>query len=110
MSQPPLSDPMIEEVSQLFLALGDVSRLKILRTLLEVENPMSQGALVQATGLSQANASKHLAQLVRVGLVLREGRGNLVYFQPVLPLVGNVCALVCGHVTDRVKAAYKALK
>jgi len=109
MSRTPLTEPMIEEVSQLFLALGDASRLKILKTLLEAEDPMSQGALVLATGLSQANTSKHLAQMVRAGLVIREARGNLVYFQPVMPLVGKLCELVCGHVTDRVKAAYKAL-
>jgi len=110
MSRTPLSDPMIEEVSQLFLALGDVSRLKILRTLLEAKAPMSQGALAEATGLSQANASKHLAHLVRVGLATREASGNSVFFQPVLPLVENVCSLVCGHVAGRAKAAYDALK
>jgi DNA-binding transcriptional ArsR family regulator len=110
MSRITLSDPMIEEVSQLFLALGDPSRLKILRTLLEAKAPMSQGALVESTGLSQANASKHLSQLVRVGLVTREADGNTAYFQPVMPLVGNVCEMVCGHVTERVTAAYKALK
>jgi len=110
MSQNPLSGPMIEEVSQLFLALGDVSRLKLLRTLLDGGQRMSQGALAEATGLSQANASKHLSQLVRVGLVSREAEGNTVYFTPVMPLVGNVCDIVCGHVTERVKAAYQALK
>ena len=31
----PLSDPMIHEVSSLFGALGDASRLKILRALLD---------------------------------------------------------------------------
>jgi len=55
-------------------------------------------------------SSKHLAILVRVGLIAREPRGNAVYFQPVLPLVEEVCHLVCGHVASRVKAAYKAIK
>jgi len=32
-----------------------------------------------------------------------------VFYQPVMPLVGNVCEIVCGHVTERVKAAYQAL-
>ena len=105
-----LSDPMIEEVSRLFLAWGDASRLRILRCLLEAHEPMSQGAVAEATGLSQANASKHLAFLVRVGLASREPQGNVVFFTPVMPLVGNVCDLVCGHVADRVKAAYHALK
>lgn len=105
----PMSDPMIEEVSRLFLALGDPSRLKILRCLLESKEPMSQGAVAEATALSQANASKHLAFLVRVGLANREPQGNVVFFSPVMPLVGEVCDLVCGHVAERVKAAYHAL-
>lgn len=109
MDHPSLSDPMIEEVSRLFLALGDPSRLKILRCLLEAKEPMSQGAIAEATSLSQANASKHLAFLVRVGLANREPQGNVVFFTPVMPLVGDVCDLVCGHVAERVKAAYHAL-
>jgi DNA-binding transcriptional ArsR family regulator len=110
MGHTPLSDPMIEEVSRLFLALGDPSRLKILRCLLEAREPLSQGAVAEATGLSQANASKHLAFLVRVGLANREPQGNAVFFSPVMPLGGQVCDLMCGHVADRVKAAYHALK
>jgi len=110
MSRSPLSDPMIDQVGQLFLTLGDSSRLKILRTLKETKTAMSQGALAQATGLSQANASKHLAQLVRVGLVTRETEGNTVFYQPVMPLVEDLCEMVCGHVAERVKAAYRAIK
>ncbi|MGA2080560.1 MAG: metalloregulator ArsR/SmtB family transcription factor [Holophaga sp.] len=105
-----LNDPMIEEVSQLFQALADPSRLKILRALLDAGEPMSQGTLAETAGLSQANASKHLALLGRVGLVTREAEGNTVFYRPVMPLVGEVCDLVCGHVSDRVKAAYKALR
>jgi len=105
-----LSDAMIDEVCGLFDALGDSSRLKILRALLESKEPLSQGGLAEVSGLSQANASKHLGFLVRVGLVLREPSGNTVYFSPVLPLVADLCSIVCGHVSDRAKASYKALK
>jgi DNA-binding transcriptional ArsR family regulator len=101
---------MIEEVSGLFGALGDASRLRILRALLDTKEPLSQGAVAETAGLSQANASKHLACLVRVGLVTREPEGNAVYYRPVLPLVAELCGLVCAHVTDRVKATYKAFK
>lgn len=104
------SDAMIEEVSCLFGALGDASRLRILRALLENGSPLSQGGIAEAAGLSQANASKHLACLVRVGLVTRSPEGNTVYFQPVLPLVSNLCDLVCGHISDRAKASYDALR
>ena len=96
-----LSNPMIDEVSGLFSALGDASRLKILRPLLDSKTPLSQGAVAEASGLSC---------LVRVGLVSREPEGNAVYFAPVMPLVGELCDLVCGHVSDRARVTYKALK
>lgn len=104
------SDAMIDEVSGLFAALGDSSRLKILRTLLEAGAPLNQGALAERTGLSQANASKHLACLVRMGLVQREPSGNTVFYHPVLPLVGDLCQLVCGHASTRARQSYQALR
>ncbi len=110
MPRTPLTQPMIDEMSALFLALADGSRLKILRTLLETGKPLSQGALAEAAGLSQANASKHLARLVQVGLVLKEAEGNTVFYQPAMPLVEELCDRVCSHVTRRVKAAYQALR
>ncbi len=103
------SDAMIDEVSCLFGAMGDASRLKILRALLESKEPLSQGGVAEAANLSQANASKHLACLVRVGLVTRSPEGNTVLFRPVMPLVGDLCELVCGHVSERAKASYHAL-
>lgn len=106
----PMSDPMIEEVSGIFHALSDGSRLKILRALLESKKPLNQGQVAEATGLSQANASKHLSVLVRVGLATRNQEGNTVYFSPVSPLVPQVCDLMCGHVASRIKSAYQSIK
>lgn len=100
---------MIGEVTDIFGALGDQSRLSILRALLDAHESQSQGEMVEATGLSQANISKHLACLVRVGLVTREPRGSSVMYTPVLPLVSDICELICGHVTNRVKKRYKDL-
>ena len=105
----PMSDQMVEEVSQLFGALGDPSRLRILRTILESPEPLSQGAIAETAGLSQANASKHLGYLVRVGLLNREPEGNTVRFTLATPLVGEICDLVCGHVSERIRAAYRLL-
>lgn len=108
--KPALSDPMIAEVTSLFGALGDGSRLRILRALLDASEPLSQGAVSEAAGLSQANASKHLSCLTRVGLVQRQPTGNTVYYAPVLPLVADLCSLVCDHVSTRAHESYQALK
>jgi len=109
MTTPHLNDQIIHDVSRIFDAMGDVSRLKILRVLLDAEQPLCQGGVAEATGLSQANTSKHLVSLVRTGLVVREPHGNLVFFRPVAPIVEKVCDLVCGHVTTRIRQAYRAL-
>ena len=109
MGKAPMSDQMVEEVSQFFGALGDPSRLKLLRALLEAEGALSQGALTSVTQLSQANASKHLGYLVRVGLVARTPDGNSALYSIATPLLAQVCDLVCGHVTERVRATFQAL-
>jgi len=104
-----LNDAMIEEITGLFAALGDASRLRLLRALLDAEGPLSQRELAQASGLSQANASKHLACLARVGLVTRQQSGNTVFFAPVLPLVADLCGLVCDHAAHRARTTFQAL-
>ena len=104
-----LTDAMIRELTGIFDALGDPSRLRILRALLDAGGPMSQGAVADATGLSQANASKHLACLVRAGLVTREPEGTSVYFEPVNPLVKKLCDIVSDHAAARTRRAYKDL-
>ena len=104
-----LSEPMLSDVSRLFRALGDTSRLRILRILLEAGEPMSQKALAEAAGLTQANASKHLIQLASAGLVTREPHGNQVLFRPVSPLVEAVCELVCNQVAERIRGIYESM-
>ena len=104
-----LSEPMLNDVSRFFRALGDPSRLRILRILLEAGHPLSQKALAEAAGLTQANASKHLIQLAGAGLVTREPQGNLVLFSAVSPLVPNVCDLVCTQVSARIKGIYESM-
>lgn len=109
MTDPNLNDQILSDVGRIFSSLGDPSRLKILRALLEAERPLSQGAVIEATGLTQANASKHLSHLVQAGLVLREPAGSMAFFRPVKPIVPEVCALVCQHAKDRIQTAYASL-
>jgi len=105
----PLNEPMMEEVSSLFLALGNPARLKILRCLLHSATAINVGAVSSATGLSQANASIQLGILVRSGLITREPRGQAAYFLPVLPLVDELWQMVSGHVASRIRGAYQGI-
>ncbi|HWQ08995.1 MAG TPA: metalloregulator ArsR/SmtB family transcription factor [Holophaga sp.] len=106
----PLSNPMIDEAGKLFQAMGDPSRLKLLRALMTSPGPLAQHALAQAAGLSQANVSKHLACLAQSGLVDRERRGQQVLFRLSGSLVRELCGLVKNHVLTRSRSVYASLQ
>ncbi len=65
--------------AKLFRGLGDVSRLRVLEALRD--GPLSAGAVVGRTGLSQPNTSMHLACLAECGLVTWERDGKFVYYE-----------------------------
>ncbi len=65
--------------AQLLHGLSDSSRLRILEELREDERRVSD--LVEASGLSQPNVSKHLSCLWGCGLVAREKRGREVHYR-----------------------------
>ncbi len=109
MNHTPLTDPMIEEAGRIFSALGDPSRLKLLRLLMATGEPMNQSALAEAAGLSPANTSKHLICLVQIGLVVREREGQQVTFRLAGPLVPEACRLVKAHVVHRMQSVYNSL-
>lgn len=75
MRKPPLRDLL----AKLFRGFGDPSRLSILLRLRAGALCVSE--IVDATGLSQPNASMHLACLWECGLVEREPRGRSVYYR-----------------------------
>lgn len=64
--------------AKLFRGLADPSRLAILDALREGERTVSE--LVALTGLSQSNASGHLACLRECGLVQSRQDGRHVYY------------------------------
>ena len=82
----PLPDE--ELVAKLFRTLGDSTRLKILRLLLE--RPRYQKELVAAVGLSQAQVSQHLACLTWCGFTDAERRGRLVRYRISDPRVSSI--------------------
>ncbi|MDR7559599.1 MAG: metalloregulator ArsR/SmtB family transcription factor [Armatimonadota bacterium] len=65
--------------AKLFRGFADPSRLAILDALRS--RPMTVGEIVGATGLSQPNASSHLACLHGCGLVAREQEGRYVRYR-----------------------------
>lgn len=64
--------------AKLFRGLSDPSRLSILKALRDGESSVT--ALAERTGLSQPNASSHLACLRDCGLVVSRQEGRSVYY------------------------------
>lgn len=69
------------------------SRLAILNELRDGEKTVSH--LTSATGLSQANVSKHLAVLKRAGLVDFRKEGQHSFYAISDPVVFKLCDLLC---------------
>ena len=68
---------MPARLDQVFAALSDPTRRRILMLLLE--DDMAVTDVAQPFGMSLAAVSKHLAVLTRAGLVSRERRGRLTW-------------------------------
>lgn len=91
-----LSPALIALVAQRFQALGEPARLEILQALREGERTVTEVAA--ATGLRQANLSKHLQLLHRLGLVARRRAGLYVRYRLADPAVVRLCDIMCGRV------------
>lgn len=89
-----LTPAQIEEVARLFEILAEPSRLLLLQSL--QDGPQTVTALVETTGMKQANVSKQLGVLHQARLVGREREGNFVRYTILDPMIFELCSLVCG--------------
>jgi len=77
---PTLSDSETEAAAQLFKALGDPARVRILNLLATSDEPVCACELIPALGLSQPTVSHHLKKLTEAGLLAREQRGVWAFY------------------------------
>jgi ArsR family transcriptional regulator, arsenate/arsenite/antimonite-responsive transcriptional repressor len=77
---PVLSDEEAEATAELFRALADPARVRVLNLLATSEEPVCVCNLIEPLGLSQPTVSHHLKKLVDAGLLDREQRGKWAYF------------------------------
>ena len=81
-----------------FRALGEPMRLRILQAV--CKEPRSVNDIVEATGSTQANVSKHLALLTTAGILEREKDGQRVFYGIKDKLAVKLCELVRAQVTE----------
>ncbi|HEY7568277.1 MAG TPA: metalloregulator ArsR/SmtB family transcription factor [Gemmatimonadaceae bacterium] len=96
-----MSPELVELVADRFKALGDPARLRILSALRGGERAVTE--LVEQTGLTQANVSKHLALLLRLGFVRRRRSGAYTYYALADRGIFRLCDLMCGRIENDVE-------
>jgi len=101
-----LSDQALQLVARRFKALSEPLRLKLVMSLMG--GPKNVGQLVDESGASQANVSRHLQTLTDSGILSREKRGLYVYYQIADRSVFDLCDLMCGRVEDFLKGQVDA--
>lgn len=97
-----------ELVGARFKALAEPARLRILHAL--QKGDLTVGALASATGLGQANLSRHLQQLLALGFVSRTKRGLFAHYALADRDVLRLCDLMCGRLAKESAARKAALK
>ena len=102
-----MSPALVSMVAERFRALAEPARLQILNCLREGE--MTVGELVEATGLGQANVSKHLHFLFTANFVARRKEGLYTYYALADRDVFTLCDAVCGRIERELTNRHKAL-
>ena len=80
LATPALSDEEAEAAADVFRALADPARVRIVNLLATSDEPVCVCNLVEPLSLSQPTVSHHLKKLTDAGLLEREQRGKWAYF------------------------------
>lgn len=95
-----MTDGTLELIASRFRVLGEPSRLRLIRAL--EAGGKSVTDLMDATGLTQANASRHLQTLTHAGILGRRKEAlNVIYFIAD-PGIFELCRHVCGSLQQHV--------
>jgi ArsR family transcriptional regulator len=89
---PSLTDDQAQVTAQLFKALADPHRVKIVNLLATSPEPVCVCEFTEPLGLSQPTVSHHLKKLLDAGLLDREQRGTWAYYSLRPNALGNLAA------------------
>jgi DNA-binding transcriptional ArsR family regulator len=88
----------LEQIAARFKVLGEPMRLRILQSVCKRARTVND--IVNATGSTQANVSKHLALLAAAGLLERNRDGQHVFYGMKDQLALKLCELVRAQLAE----------
>ena len=94
--------------AKLFRGFSDMSRLSILEVLRT--GPLTVGAIVEKTGLSQSNVSNHLRCLLDCDLVVSTPQGRYTLYQLSDTRVATLLALADELLCDVARGVYECTR
>ena len=103
-----LTPEVLTSVAEYFKVLAEPSRLQILCELRS--GPKNVTQILEATGMGQANVSKHLKILAQAGIVSRQPKGVSVYYQIADPMCFELCEVVCRQLVSRLQQQARQLE
>jgi DNA-binding transcriptional ArsR family regulator len=102
-----MGDDALDLIAARFRVLGDASRLRLLNLLMQGEASVQD--LVEQSGLSQTNVSRHLGLLRHDRLVARTRDGNRALYRITDPSVEKLCRLVCDGIGEQMADGLDAI-
>lgn len=90
----PLNEDALQLVAQRFAVLAEPMRLRLIQSLFDGEKNVTD--LVEMTGGTQANVSRHLQTLIAAHILTRRKAGLQVFYKIGDPTIPKLCELVCG--------------
>lgn len=93
-----MTEEALHLVARRFRILGEPMRLRLLHALESGERTVTE--LIEATGSTQANVSKHLSLLAEAGLVDRRREALHVYYYISDPMIFKLCDLMCSSLRE----------
>ncbi|NUP98726.1 MAG: winged helix-turn-helix transcriptional regulator [Armatimonadetes bacterium] len=80
-------------------ALAEPQRLRLMQALSDGEKTV--GELVDLTGTTQPNVTRHVQKLEQSGWIARRREGNRVYLRIAEEVSGELCQHICGLVRQQ---------
>lgn len=102
-----MSPAVLELIAERFKALSEPARLQVLNCLRTGEMTVTE--IVEATGLGQANLSRHLQLLHGLRFVKRRKDGLFVYYSITDRRILKLCDIMCGRIESEANERKKIL-
>lgn len=102
-----LTPEVLALIAERLKGLAEPGRLHLLNALRRGERTVTE--LVEATGMTQANVSRHLRVLHDHGFVVRRKEGLYAYYAVADDSVFRICEVMCDRLDDELQARRKLL-